>query len=156
MKMFENAKVAPELVEKLSWFAKYAKPNMGETLGIEFLSFETGAVTASMPVNSSTHQPFGVLHGGASVAFAETLASFGGWLMVDGRKWTTVGVEINANHIRPVASGLVFGEAKCLHQGKTTQVWEIKITNQHQKLVCISRCTLAVIPIPKDFDKTAS
>lgn len=148
--MFKQLTIAPEFREKLTLFQKYAKPNLGQTLGMEFLEMVSGKVSARMPVDQRTHQPFGVLHGGASVALAETLASIGGWLLVDVTKFTTVGIEINANHIRPVSSGFVTGTAQCVHQGKTTQVWEIRITDQREKLVCISRCTLAVVPIPKN------
>lgn len=147
--MFTSAKISDELKPKLEFFKKFAKANMGETLGLEFISIESGKIVGTMPVDHRTHQPFGVLHGGASVALAETLASIGGWLLVDVEKFTTVGVEINANHIRPVSKGLVTGTALCIHQGKSTHVWEIKITNEREKLVCISRCTLAVVPIPK-------
>lgn len=149
--MFQNVATAPELKEKLELFQRYAQPNLGQTLGITFVSLDVGKIVAQMPVTSVTHQPFGILHGGASVAFAETLASFGGWLMIDGTKVTTAGLEINANHIRPVSKGMVTGTAVCLHQGKTTHVWEVRITNELDKLVCISRCTLAVIPVPKGF-----
>ena len=98
-----------------------------------------------MPVDQRTKQPFGLLHGGASVALAESLASIGGWLNVDDSKFAVVGIEINANHIRAVKSGHVTGTAVPLHRGAKTQVWEIRIADERGRLVCISRCTLAVV-----------
>jgi uncharacterized protein (TIGR00369 family) len=115
-------------------------------LGIIFLSLKKGEVTACMPVDDRTRQPFGLLHGGASVALAETLASVGGWLCIDEAAYSVVGAEINANHIRAMKDGQVYGKANALHLGKSTQVWEIRITNSKDMLVCVSRCTLSVIP----------
>jgi uncharacterized protein (TIGR00369 family) len=103
-------------------------------------------VVARMPVGPTVHQPFGILHGGASVALAETVASMGGWLNVDQAKEHVVGLEINANHLRAKRDGMVTAVATPLHVGRKTQVWEIRITDEQDKLVCISRCTLAVIP----------
>ena len=97
-----------------------------------------------MPVDHRTHQPYGLLHGGASVALAETVASVGGMISVmDQGKWV-VGLEINANHLKSVKSGLVTATGIPIHQGRGTQVWEIKINDEAQNLICISRCTLAV------------
>jgi len=118
---------------------------MGDALGIEFQSFQKTKVIATMPVNAQTMQPFGLLHGGASVALAETLASIGAWLNVDERYKTAVGLEINANHVKAVRGGTVTGTAQPVHRGAQTQVWEIRIENEQGKLVCLSRCTLAVI-----------
>lgn len=100
-----------------------------------------------MPVNENTIQPFGILHGGASVALAETLVSIGAWLNIDENKKSAVGIEINANHIRAVKKGgTVIGTGRPVHIGKQTQVWEAKIrTRETNKLVCISRCTLAIV-----------
>lgn len=115
------------------------------TLGIEFL--ETGAdrVVATMPVNSATHQPFGLLHGGASVVLAESVASIGTWHLIDQNEEIAVGLEINANHIRGKASGLVTAVGTPLHKGRSTMVWDIKITDEQDKLICVSRCTVAVV-----------
>ena len=108
-----------------------------EELGGDFLK-------ASMPVDPRTHQPMGILHGGASVALAESLASIAGNLVLDSTKQYGVGLEINANHIRSVHEGRVTGIAKALHLGKSTQVWDIRIT-QDDRLICVSRMTLAVL-----------
>ncbi len=120
--------------------------NMGDALGIEFKVLSRNEMLATMPVNENTIQPFGILHGGASVALAETLASVGAYLNLTDDKKSAVGLEINANHIRPVKKGkTVTGIAKPIHRGSQTQVWEIRIEDDRGKLVCISRCTLAVI-----------
>jgi len=119
-------------------------------LGIEFIEIGEDYLKARMPVDQRTIQPIGILHGGASVALAETLGSVGALLCVDGTRKMVVGMEINANHIRPVRSGYVVGEAQPVHIGSSTQIWEIRITNDQGKLVCISRITLAVL----DKDKS--
>ena len=103
---------------------------------------------ATMPVDARTHQPYGLLHGGASVALAETLGSAAGMMLVDPAREIVVGIEINANHLRGVKSGIVTGTARALHIGRSTQVWEIRIEDEGQRLVCISRLTLAVVPRP--------
>lgn len=121
------------------------------TLGIELTETTDGSLKGRMPVDHRTRQPGGVLHGGASVALAETLASWGATLTVDPAKFYCVGMEINANHVRPVAEGWVYGEAVPLTRGRTTQVWDIKITDATGKLVCISRCTMAVLPRPTEY-----
>ena len=119
--------------------------NMGDALGLEYKVISKNEVSAEMPVNENTIQPFGILHGGASVALAETLASIGGWLNADEGK-TAVGVEINANHIRSVKKGgRVTGKATPVKIGRSIQIWEIRITNERDKLVCMSRCTLAIV-----------
>ncbi|MBT2682692.1 hotdog fold thioesterase [Bacillus sp. ISL-37] len=115
------------------------------SLGIEITELEKGKVVATMPVDDRTRQPFGLLHGGASVALAETVASVGAFELVDKENEVVVGLEINANHIRAKKDGLVTAIGTVLHQGKTTMVWDIKITDEEEKLVCISRCTIAVI-----------
>jgi uncharacterized protein (TIGR00369 family) len=117
-------------------------------LGMELLEGSPEKLVGTMPVRPEVHQPFGLLHGGASVALAETLASIGAWLNVDIEREMAVGLEINANHVRAVTSGVVTGTATPIHVGKRTQVWEIRITDERGKLVCISRCTLAVVPLP--------
>jgi 1,4-dihydroxy-2-naphthoyl-CoA hydrolase len=121
------------------------------TLGIELTETTDGSLKGRMPVDHRTRQPGGVLHGGASVALAETLASWGATLTVDPAKFYCVGMEINANHVRPVAEGWVYGEAVPLTRGRTTQVWDIKITDAAGKLVCISRCTMAVLARPTEY-----
>jgi len=121
------------------------KMTMIEHLGIEFLEVGDDYIKARMPVDCRTIQPFGLLHGGASVALAETLGSVAANLCVDREKKMCVGLEINANHIRPVTNGFVYGIARPIHIGASTQVWEIRILNEQEKLVCISRLTLAVL-----------
>jgi 1,4-dihydroxy-2-naphthoyl-CoA hydrolase len=118
---------------------------MIEHLGIQFLEVGDDYIKARMPVDQRTIQPFGLLHGGASVALAETLGSVAANLCVDREKKICVGLEINANHTRPVTNGFVYGIAKPIHLGASTQVWEIRIQNEQEKLVCISRLTLAVL-----------
>jgi 1,4-dihydroxy-2-naphthoyl-CoA hydrolase len=120
---------------------------LANALGIEITEITEDYIAGKMPVDHRTHQPMGILHGGASVAFAETLGSIGGWLALPDESYYCVGLDINANHIRSVKDGYVYGKAIPLHLGKSTQVWEIKITNQEGKLVCISRLTLAVLKI---------
>ncbi|MDX2001298.1 MAG: hotdog fold thioesterase [Chitinophagales bacterium] len=116
-----------------------------EHLGIVITEIGDDYVKGTMPVDHRTHQPAGLLHGGASVVLAETLGSFAGSLTVEFPNETVVGVEINANHVRGVRSGIVTGVARPIHIGGRTQVWEIKINNEKEELVCISRLTLAVL-----------
>ena len=118
---------------------------MAEHLGIVFTRIGPDFIEAQMPVDSRTHQPMGLLHGGASVALAETLGSVAATCCVDMSKQFCVGLEINANHLRGVREGVVTGVTRPVHIGKKTQVWEIRITNQKEELVCISRITLAVL-----------
>jgi len=120
---------------------------MMEHLGIEYLEIGDDYLKARMPVDNRTKQPFGLLHGGASVALAETLGSIAAGLCVDRDKKGIVGLEINANHIRPVTGGWVTGVTTPIHIGNTTQIWEIRIYNEQEKLVCISRLTVANIEI---------
>ena len=122
------------------------KDNMLEHIGIEITELGDDFVKAKMPVDHRTFQPVKILHGGASVALAESLGSIGAYLVVDHTKFDCVGMEINANHLRPVSSGYVYGIAKPIHIGSKSQVWSIEITNEKGKLVCISRITMAVIP----------
>jgi len=117
------------------------------TLGIEIVEASKERVVARMPVGPKVHQPFGLLHGGASVALAETAASTGGWLQVDREKETVVGIEINANHLRGKRDGVVTAIATPLHIGRKIHVFEVRITDEHDRLICISRCTLAVVPL---------
>lgn len=115
------------------------------SLGIEITDLQKGKVVATMPVDERTRQPFGLLHGGASVALAETVASVGAFELVEKEREVVVGLEINANHIRAKKDGLVTAVGTVLHQGKSTMVWDIKIMDEEEKLICISRCTIAVI-----------
>lgn len=122
-------------------------PNtMMMAIGIVFTEVGDDYLRATMPVDARTHQPFGLLHGGASAALAETLGSTGGMMVLDPTQNVVVGLEINANHMRGVKSGTVTGTARPLHLGRSTQVWEIRIEDESQRLVCISRLTLAVVP----------
>jgi uncharacterized protein (TIGR00369 family) len=98
-----------------------------------------------MPVDRRTHQPFGLLHGGASVALAETVASLGAWMNVDPERQAAVGIEINANHLRSMRSGTVRAVGTPVHRGRTTHVWAIEIRDEAERLVCVSRCTLAIV-----------
>jgi 1,4-dihydroxy-2-naphthoyl-CoA hydrolase len=114
-------------------------------LGIIITEVGEDFVRATMPVNAHTHQPFGLLHGGASVALAETLGSIGSMLCVDAERFMTVGQEINANHIRGMSSGLVTGTARPYHLGRTSHVWHIELRDEREQLVCVSRLTIAVV-----------
>jgi len=117
-----------------------------EVLGIRLTTIGDDWLQGTMPVDHRTHQPYGLLHGGASVALAETLGSMGAMLTLDAEKERAVGLDINANHVRGVTSGTVTGTARPLHLGRSTQVWEIRIEDEAGKLVCISRLTMAVVP----------
>lgn len=119
---------------------------LNRLMGLEIVGCTDDSILGRMPVDERTRQPGGVLHGGASVAFAETLASWGAHLTVDPAASYCVGMEINANHLRPVESGWVHGEGRPMSRGRTTQVWDIRITNDEGRLVCVSRCTIAVLP----------
>ena len=118
---------------------------MGEHLGIEFMDIGADYLEARMPVDGRTMQPDRILHGGASVALAETLGSVGGSMCVDRERFQVVGVEINANHLRPATGGHVTGRASPIHVGRRTQVWNIEIRDDLERLVCVSRLTIAVI-----------
>ncbi|MET0809152.1 MAG: hotdog fold thioesterase [Pseudoxanthomonas sp.] len=123
-----------------------ARGSMIEHLGIVITEAGEDWLRGSMPVDARTRQPYGLLHGGASVVLAETLGSTAGGLCVDPAREAVVGLEINANHLRAARDGLVIGTARALHIGRSTHVWEIRIENEAGKPVCISRLTLAVIP----------
>jgi 1,4-dihydroxy-2-naphthoyl-CoA hydrolase len=118
---------------------------MVEHIGIEFTEIGDDFIRGTMPVDGRTHQPYGLLHGGASVALAETLGSTGATMCVDTEEYQCVGQEINANHVRAARNGLVTGTARPVHLGGRTQVWVIDIVNEAGKLVCTSRLTVAVI-----------
>ena len=133
------------------WFKNYSvedvepKGTMVEHLGIEVTELGDDFVRGTMPVDGRTKQPFGILHGGASVALAETLASYGGYLTIDPEKYHVVGVEINANHLKVARSGIVTGKCSPIKRGRSTQVWQTEITNEDNELVCVSRITLMVL-----------
>jgi 1,4-dihydroxy-2-naphthoyl-CoA hydrolase len=131
--------------EKIKHIKKLSQNTMIQHLGIEFTEIGDDFVCGKMPVDYRTIQPMGMLHGGASAAFAETLASVASTLQVNLEKQYCVGLDMNANHIRSIKSGWVFGEAKPIHLGKMTQVWQIKIKNEKGEMVCISRITMAVM-----------
>jgi 1,4-dihydroxy-2-naphthoyl-CoA hydrolase len=121
---------------------------MGEAIGLEFTAFGDDWLEATIPVDNRTKQPAGLLHGGASVALAETLGSVASVLYIDSKKQSIVGLEINANHIRSARDGKVTGRVKAIHLGRTTHLWEIQITNPEGKLVCLSRLTVMVLDRP--------
>ncbi|MHC1697711.1 MAG: hotdog fold thioesterase [Geobacteraceae bacterium] len=135
------------------WFREYTLEElnqiMADTLishvGIEFVEIGDDLLRARMPVDQRTRQPMGILHGGASVVLAETLGSAASNLAINRDEYYAVGLEINANHVRPVASGYVIGTARPLHLGKSTQVWEMQIRDEDGNLVCVSRMTNAVL-----------
>jgi uncharacterized protein (TIGR00369 family) len=114
-------------------------------LDIEYVELTTDKVVMSMPVGPKTWQPFGILHGGASVVLAETAATTATMLNIDMKKYAPVGMEINANHIRSKREGIVTAVATPLHKGRRTMVWDIKVTDEDGKLICVSRCTVAVV-----------
>lgn len=121
------------------------KHTLMHVLGIEITELGIEKVCGTMPVDERTHQYYGMLHGGASVVLAETLCSCAAFLHINPETHKVVGLEINANHIKGIKSGIVTGEARPVHLGKRTQVWQIDIKNEKQEMVCVSRCTIAVI-----------
>lgn len=123
--------------------------NMVSLLDIQFTEITDDSLTASMPVDHRTQQPFGILHGGASVVLAETVGSVASNLVIGQGDFLPVGLEINANHLRPVTEGRVFAKCTPIHIGKKSHVWDIRITNDEGKMVCVSRLTVAIIEKPK-------
>lgn len=123
------------------------KNTIGELLDIRFESFDAQSLTASMAVDARTHQPFGLLHGGASVVLAESLGSMASFLCIDTERFYCVGLEVNANHLRGLRSGRVTGVARAVHIGRTTHVWDIRLQGDDGKPSCISRLTVAVVPL---------
>lgn len=123
---------------------QFPSGNMGDHLGIEWTEFGDDYLIARMPVDHRTVQPFGLLHGGASCVLAETLGSVAATFCIDPTKQLAVGLEINANHIRSVRNGFVYGKVTPVHVGRSTHVWDIRITDEEQKLVCVSRLTVAI------------
>ncbi|MFV1885465.1 MAG: PaaI family thioesterase [Balneola sp.] len=141
--------IEESIKEKVQFFLSKNEANMGTVLGMKFLKISKEEMIGEMPVDERTVQPFRVLHGGASVALAETLCSVGAWIHLPENK-TAVGVEINANHHRPVKEGgKVTATATPIQIGRTIHVWETKIVDERGKLVCTSRCTLAIVNIER-------
>ena len=137
------------------WFQKYTVEQLNQMnsdtmishLGIEFLEIGEDYLKARMPVEKRTVQPYGILHGGASVTLAETMGSSGAFICINPAQKRPVGLEINANHVRSVRSGYVFGVARPIHMGSSTHIWEIKIHDEQERLVCVSRLTLAILDV---------
>lgn len=130
---------------RLADFENLGKDTMGDHIGIRFSALGDNYLKATMPVDHRTKQPYGLLHGGASVALAETLGSVGSALVIDPEHFICVGQEINANHIRSARSGQVTGTATPIHLGATSHVWEIRIHDEQDKLVCVSWLTVAIL-----------
>jgi 1,4-dihydroxy-2-naphthoyl-CoA hydrolase len=130
---------------QLSDITSFGDDNLGSHLGMAFSEVGADYLKATMPVDHRTRQPYGLLHGGASLALAETLGSVASALVVDHTKYMCVGLEINANHVRSAKQGFVTATATPIHLGKTTHVWDIKIHDERNKLVCISRLTVAIL-----------
>jgi 1,4-dihydroxy-2-naphthoyl-CoA hydrolase len=135
-----------EKQEKLQRINEGIQNTMTSAIGIEITDIGDGFICGKMPVDERTTQPFGLLHGGASAALAETLGSIGGGIKVYQNNETVVGIEINANHLKSARDGWVYGKATPIRIGKKIQVWNIEITNESNDLICVSRLTLAVIP----------
>ncbi len=127
------------------WYEALRSRGMQGVLGIEIVEMSDDKVVATMPVDERTHQPFGILHGGASIALAETVASIGAANLIDREKYIAVGQEINGNHLRPKSDGIVTATGRPIHVGRSSQVWSIEIADERGRLVCISRCTIAIV-----------
>ena len=146
---------ATVLENNIIWFKKDLQlrdllelnsPTLGHHLGIEWVELGPDFLSMKMPVDHRTHQPYGLLHGGASCVLAETVGSLASHFVTDSEKFICVGLEINANHVRGVRSGWVTGTATAVHLGTSTHVWDIRIKDDLNKLVCISRLTVAILP----------
>jgi 1,4-dihydroxy-2-naphthoyl-CoA hydrolase len=135
-----------ELIGLPDWYGPLARRGLAVALGIEMVELSRERVVATMPVDDRTRQPFGLLHGGASIALAETVASFGAAVHIDRERFVAVGLEINGNHLRAKTEGVVRATAVPVHLGRSTQVWSVEIADEEGRLVCISRCTMAVVP----------
>ena len=136
----------PADTEGVPWYRAILSKGMAGVLGIEVIEIGADRVVARMPVDDRTRQPFGILHGGASLALAETVASFGAVARIDREKFFAVGQEINANHLRSKSDGVVTATATPVHVGRTSQVWSVEIADERGRLICVSRCTLAIVP----------
>lgn len=124
----------------------FGMDTMSSYLGMQWIEVGEDFLKLSMPVNEKTRQPYGILHGGASCALAETIGSVASALVIDTEKFICVGLEINANHIRSASNGFVTGHCVPLHIGKSTHVWDIKIYDENEKMICVSRLTVAILP----------
>ncbi len=131
--------------EELAQANAMFKGTLMETLGIELVTSAADEVAATMPVGPRTHQPMGLLHGGATVALAESLGSVGSYLLIDREKQGVVGIEVNANHIKSVRTGTVKATGRLVHKGRATHIWDIRITNEQNELVALCRLTNMVI-----------
>jgi len=149
MRIWFNKEVTVDDIKDLG------KGTMGEYIGIEWVQIGDNFVKAKMPVDHRTQQPYGLLHGGASCVLSETVGSIASALVVDHSKFVCVGLEINANHVRSARQGYVTGVATALHLGGSTHVWDVKIYDEQQKLVCVSRLTVAVIPRKESYRQTS-
>ena len=129
-----------------AWWRDLAGRGLNNSLGIEVVELGDDRVVATMPVDARTHQPYGILHGGASIALAETAASLGATGRIDREQFVAVGQEINGNHLRAVSEGVVTAIAVPVHVGRTSQVWSIEIRDAAHQLVCVARCTVAIVP----------
>jgi len=129
-------------LEKLNSLSEHT---MAAHIGIQFTEIGENYLKATMPVSPATHQPYGLLHGGASAALAETIGSVASWLTIDTEKQICVGIEINCNHLRAKKDGIVTATVEPLHIGATTHVWDIRIRDEKEKLVCVSRLTVAIL-----------
>lgn len=135
------------------WFRKYALTEvntifdkyMTQLLGIKAIEINDDSIIAAMPITDNVRQPFGILHGGASVVLAESIGSVASNLIIDPEKYAGVGLDINANHVRSASEGMLTATCSALHIGKTTHVWDIKMHDDNKKLICISRLTVAII-----------
>ncbi len=139
MPIWFNKSLSIEQVKPIS------KGTMAEYIGIELTEIGENYIKGRMPVDHRTQQPYGLLHGGASATFAETLGSIASAFVIDYANFICVGLEINANHIRGVKQGFVYGTASALHIGSTTHVWDIKMYDEQEKLICVSRLTVAIL-----------
>jgi 1,4-dihydroxy-2-naphthoyl-CoA hydrolase len=133
------------LIDLPDWFGPLASRGLAAALGIEMVELSRERVVATMPVDDRTRQPFGLLHGGASIALAETVASLGAAVHIDRERFSAVGLEINGNHLRAKTDGVVRATAVPVHLGRSTHVWSIEIADEQGRLVCVSRCTMAVV-----------
>ena len=130
-----------------------SKGTVLDVMGIKLSEATKDKIVATMPVTPHHHQPAGYLHGGVSVLLAESVASWGSMLNINTDRQMAFGLEINANHLRPKRDGVLTAVATPLHRGRTTHVWDIRITDEHDKLVCISRCTVAIVERPSEDNK---
>ncbi len=128
----------------LNHFSHWGENTMTSHIGLEFTEIGEDYLIAKLPVDHRTIQPYGLLHGGASVVLAETLGSVASALVIDHDNFISLGIEINANHVRSARSGYVFGACRPLHLGSTLHVWEIKITDENEKLICVSRLSVII------------